>query len=299
MKEELPTMPSERQGIKSVEHGMRVVEALLSLQGPAPLKELASRAKMSSSAAHRYLVSLIRSGMVQQHAESGHYRIGPLAVRIGINALAQLDDVGEASRQLEALVHTYDIDGHVSVWGDNGPTIVRIHASSRRLLTNLRLGGVLPLLTSATGKVFAAFMPHEVTKEFIQAELARMPNKHTPEWCEALRQETLTQGFGSASNTLASGMNSVSVPVFDFQGDLRASISLVGPDYSLSDLSEALLQDLKAAGERASMRLGWNPGTQDVPEDVSNDQPKATRTASKRTTTSQATARSKKAASTR
>src|SRR5690606_31240040 len=118
MKDEHSTMPSERQGIKSVEHGMRVVEALLSLQGPAPLKELASRAKMSGSATHRYLVSLIRSGMVQQHAESGYYRIGPLAVRIGINALAQLDDVGEASRQLEALVHTYDIDGHVSVWGD-------------------------------------------------------------------------------------------------------------------------------------------------------------------------------------
>lgn len=256
------TTVAERQGIKSVEHGMRLVEALISLQGSAPLKDVASRARMSGSAAHRYLVSLIRAGLVQQHPVSGYYQIGPLAVRIGIAALAQLDDVGEASRQLEVLVHTHDIDGHVSVWGDHGPTIVRIHSSSRRLLTNLRLGGVLPLLTSATGKVFTTYMTRDVLIGFVRAELDRMQDKLGADaWIDRIRRETEARGVATAANHLAPGMKSMSAPVFDFQGDLRATISLVGPEHFLLDEPAPILSDLKAAAERASARLGWEPAS--------------------------------------
>src|SRR5258706_337867 len=76
-----------RQGIQSVENAMRVLLAIERGYGPVTLSQIAAGSGMQPSKAHRYLVSLCRSGLVSQSPRSGLYDLGPAMRRLGAEAL--------------------------------------------------------------------------------------------------------------------------------------------------------------------------------------------------------------------
>ena len=82
---------SDRQGVQSIEVGLRLVKLLAARGEPLALKDLAAGTGMAAAKAHRYLVSLIRAGLAEQEHESGRYRLGPMALDIGLAALRQVD----------------------------------------------------------------------------------------------------------------------------------------------------------------------------------------------------------------
>ena len=71
----------EQQGVQSVEIGMALLSALAAHPRPAALSQLAEAAGLAPAKAHRYLVSLIRAGMVERSADSGKYRLGEAALQ--------------------------------------------------------------------------------------------------------------------------------------------------------------------------------------------------------------------------
>ena len=83
-------MRDQRKGIQSVEHGAKLLEALINSRKALPLKTLAAAAGMSASMAHRYLTSFIRADLVEQDRLSGHYDLGTLALRQQNFELAEL-----------------------------------------------------------------------------------------------------------------------------------------------------------------------------------------------------------------
>src|SRR5262245_29841347 len=90
-----PTASQRRRGIQSVDVGFRVLAALAAEPEAAALGAIAKRAALSPSQAHRYLASLIASGMAVQNAASGRYELGPQAIQIGLAALARTDVFAE------------------------------------------------------------------------------------------------------------------------------------------------------------------------------------------------------------
>src|ERR1700760_348482 len=56
----------EQIGVRSVEGAGRLLKPLAALQGPQTLSALAAAAGLPPAKAHRYLVSLIREGFVEQ-----------------------------------------------------------------------------------------------------------------------------------------------------------------------------------------------------------------------------------------
>ncbi|MBA5844819.1 IclR family transcriptional regulator domain-containing protein, partial [Escherichia coli] len=60
----------------------------------------------------------------------------------------------------------------IAVWGNQGPTIVHWMESSHPAKASLKLGDVMPLLGSATGLLFAAYLPRSKTAAMLERELA-------------------------------------------------------------------------------------------------------------------------------
>ena len=71
-------MTKPQRGIQSVEIGLRVAKVLAESSTALQLKEIASRAGLSASKTHRYIVSLSRVGLVQQ--VDGRYDLGRAAL---------------------------------------------------------------------------------------------------------------------------------------------------------------------------------------------------------------------------
>ncbi len=56
--------------------------------------------------------------------------------------------------------------------GDQGATVVHIEPAVRAVTVVTQLGSVLPLLSSSTGLVFSAYLPHRETDELRVLETA-------------------------------------------------------------------------------------------------------------------------------
>lgn len=251
---------SDQRGIQSVEQGVKVLEALVILRQPQPLKSIANLAAMSPSMTHRYLTSFIRAELVRQDPVSGLYDLGSFALRLGMAALNRADLVQIADDEFRQLVARVDVDGHLSVWGDYGVTIIRIHNRHTPMLSDLRLGAVLPLYDSAAGRIFLAFQKQETVKQVLKTELSQMEEEKPSRQDIAKVADTVKQaGYAWIDGQVFHGIRAIAAPIFDPQGELRAAMSLVSNQASLVRFPSSILDDLLETAGRISQRLGWMP----------------------------------------
>ena len=68
--------PPERGGVNAVEVAGALLRALADTAGPSRLADLARATGMPSAKAHRYMVSLIRAGLIEQDPASSRYDRG-------------------------------------------------------------------------------------------------------------------------------------------------------------------------------------------------------------------------------
>lgn len=222
---------ADQQGIQSIEVGMALLKALAAGGRATPLKDLATAAAMVPAKAHRYLVSLMRAGMVEQDPKTGHYRLGPLALNIGLAALNRLDVMRYAGEALDDLQSATGETVLLAVWSDRGPVVVRWEDGPHPIATNVRMGSMMPLLNSSTGRVFAAFLPDERIQPLLEIEAAAAPDLAVK--FAAVRRQTRKHQIGQVDGDLLPGIAALSGPVFDRQADLIAVITVLGHRHKL------------------------------------------------------------------
>ncbi len=251
---------SEKQGVRSVEIGLRLMRHLAERPGPLALKDLAAGAGMPAAKAHRYLVSLIRSGLAEQDRDSGRYRLGPLSLELGFAALRQIDVLKLGEEVLADLRAGIDETVLLAIWGNKGPVVGRWEESSRPVATNVRAGWVMPLVNSATGRCFAAYLPEVLTAPLLEPEFALRPSERAP--YPARLEEIRARGLSRVAGDLLPGVASVAAPVFKHGGGIIAVIAALGPESAFDlDWAGPNARAVKAAAERLSQRLGHNPPT--------------------------------------
>ena len=218
--------PSQRRGIQSVETGLHILATLAACGGPVPLSSVAQRASVSPSQAHRYLSSLMATGMAKQDPSSGLYDLDAGAIRLGLAALARLDVFTRADSAFAAFARTTGRTCLVAVWGDAGAIVVRWFPGNPPVITSLAIGSVMPLLRSATGRVFFAFGDRAVMDA--EAQRARETDRaDAPVDLDALRRAVRAAGGAQVDGTLIPGLRAAAAPVFDLQGRLAMVASAI------------------------------------------------------------------------
>lgn len=264
-----PEGDKERAGIQSVEVGFALLDVLAQASGPLMLRDLASAAGMSAAKAHRYLVSFQRLHLVVQDANT-RYELGPATLRLGLATLSRMDAVKLARERLPTLMGQTGHTLALAVWGNRGPTLVHWQETPLAMPVSLRLGDVMPLLSSATGRCFAAFIAHggaaDKAQPMIEAELAlarklgRSDLPSTPAQVQAMLSETRAQGLGRVVNVLLPGISGFCAPVFDADGHLALGVVSLGSSATLdTDWSGGVAQALRAFAHQLSLDLGWSP----------------------------------------
>ena len=266
--ETTPDGDKERAGIQSVEVGFALLDVLAKAPGPLMLRDLASAAGMSAAKAHRYLVSFQRLSLVVQDLNT-RYELGPATLRLGLATLSRLDAVKLARERLPTLM---DQIGHtlaLAVWGNRGPTLVHWQEAPMAMPVSLRLGDVMPLLSSATGRCFTAFIGQggaaDKVQPMIEVELAlarklgRSDLPLTSAQVRAMNTETRAQGLGRVVNVLQPGISGFCAPVFDADGHLALGVVSLGSTATLdTDWAGPVAQALRAFSVQLSSDLGWS-----------------------------------------
>jgi DNA-binding IclR family transcriptional regulator len=247
-------------GVQSVEIGMEILVTLADRGGEETLGMLARATGMPAAKAHRYLASLIKAGFVERNL--GKYALGPQALRVGLVALGRLDVVEIVTPALYELRDKIDGTVMLALWGENGPTIVRWIESMRPVTVNVRVGSVMPLIRSATGQVFCAFLSETMTRTLLTAELATAKKQNldirTLADAHAMFSAVRENGLGHTAGAVLSGVLGLAAPIFDHNGSLAAVIACLGPVGFFDDsLDGATARALRDTANDLSRRLGY------------------------------------------
>lgn len=254
----------ERAGIQSVEVGFTLLDVLAKAAGPLMLRDLAAAAGMSAAKAHRYLVSFQRLELVAQDALSTRYDLGPAALKLGLASLSRIDAVKLARERVAGMMETIGQTIALAVWGNHGPTIVHWEESPQAVTVNLRLGDVMPLLSSATGRCFAAHVPWDAIQPMLKDEMARaqkMGRTGVPTSLaevKAMLQEVRTRGSARVVDTLLPGIVGFCAPVFDSDGHIALGIVTLGSVATFdAQWDGAIDKPLRAMAAQLSSDLGY------------------------------------------
>lgn len=232
--------------IKSIVVGGRLLKVLSEADQPVALKYLATRAQMYPSKAHRYLASFVEIGLVSQDDKTRHYSLGPLAIQLGFSALKAHRPLQFAVGIQAELREQFNETFALSVWSTQGPIVVHVDESSHAVAMTMRIGAVLPPLTTATGLVFAAHLPphrtHRVIADAVGDAGPPTASTHWPNDLTSTLNRVRQAGYAFNSGHLTPGASALAVPIFDHVGTVTAVTAAVGqkPDIDPAQRPELL-----------------------------------------------------------
>lgn len=210
--------PGERKGVQSVERAFDILRIVEAAAGPVGVAEIAQALESSPSKVHHYLVSLVRCGALRQTGR-GAYDLGETSLGLGLSALSRLDTVDRTCDAAEALRDEIGEAVFVAVWGNRGPTIIRYFEGFRPLTVEARAGLVLPIVTSATGRVFLAWGKEPQVIPLVEESDLDLDD---------LRRRTRSDGVGHVDGDLLPRIASVSAPVFSYGTELSLAMTVLG-----------------------------------------------------------------------
>jgi DNA-binding IclR family transcriptional regulator len=232
-----------KRGVNALDHALTVLKALAMLNAPATLTDIARAAGMPATRAHRYLASFIAAGLVSQPERSGRYDLGKGAMEIGLAAIARNDVVNRVADRLIDLTEATGCTAMLSIWGNQGPTVVRWERAATFIVTTLGLGTTFPLLNSATGRVFLANLPDRLTGSALDREIIARNTAGgrvidmdvSPRGLARLKEQVRAQGYAAVEGRLIPGLQAASAPVLNWQGEIECAVTLISTSQDVVD----------------------------------------------------------------
>jgi len=228
------------------------------------IADIADELGMSRSTTHRYVITLLALGYLEQGA-SRKYRLGLKVTDLGMAALNSTGLREHAHEYLEELRQRTSYTTNLAVL--DGLEILyvdRVRSFRRdqgRIDLGLAPGSRLPAYCTAMGKLLLAHLPEGEQRELI-AEMKL--TKHGPNTITSKKallselEEIREESFAVNDEELAPELHSIAAPVRNEAREVVAAVNLAAStSISLSELVDALSPHLISTADRISARLGY------------------------------------------
>jgi DNA-binding IclR family transcriptional regulator len=214
--------------------GLQILECFSGSAGELSIRSICRATALPPATVHRMLAILVEWGGVERVAR-GRYRLGlklwhlgaavPQARRLRDVALPFLEDLYEVTHEV---VHLGVRDGRSLLYVEKLSGRQSVHASSI-------VGLKLPLHATGPGKVLLAYAEPGLLEEIIAAGLDRLtPRTITdPGQLQRAMAEVRRTGVAVSRSESSLGTASVAAPIFDPDGKVVASVSVVVPEHRL------------------------------------------------------------------
>ena len=242
-------------GVQSLEVGLKVLDALITHGTPVMLKQLAETLAMHPAKVHRYVVSLVRMDYAKQLVD-GRYALGDQAWRLGLSCIQRTDTIQAAQPMIHELHQKIDCGLQISKWTSQGPLIVQWIEPNQAVSVITRVGSIMPMLNSATGRAYAAFMTEKAVQPLLEQEWLQKKSQaqavYPANWSEFLemKQGILQSGIATVSGDLLIGVNAICVPIFNIHDEVEFCIAALGAESQLPiDVENEKVKALKATAK--------------------------------------------------
>jgi len=215
--------------------GLDRVVAILDLLGASDnslsLAEICQRMELRKSTAHRALMALERTGLIER-APSNRYRLGLKLYDMGSRAVEQIDLRSRLHPYLRKLALRVGETVHLGVLHKTRIVYIdKIEPINRRVCISSRTGTSNPVYSTSMGKAILAFLPADELEQIVnQIRFASFTSKTLgtrQELIQAL-ERVRRRGYAIDDEEMEIGTRCVGAPILDPEGRAIAALSVSG-----------------------------------------------------------------------
>lgn len=231
---------SDPYQLQSLDRAVAVLELLGESEGPLSLAEVCDRMSLHKSTAHRALMVLERTGLLERTPEN-RFRLGLKLYELGSRAVEQIDlraRVHPWFRRLSAVVgetvHLGVLQKTTVVYLD------KVEPNNRRVWLDSRIGASNPVYCTAMGKAMLAFLPAEEAAEIMsRLRFTRFTHRTlcTPEALMRSLERVRRRGYAIDDEEVEAGVRCVGAPILNENGRPMAAVSISGPSSRITQQS--------------------------------------------------------------
>lgn len=215
--------------------GLDRVVAILDLLGSSDyslsLAEICQRMGLHKSTAHRALMALERTGMIER-APASRYRLGLKLYDMGSRAVEQIDLRSRVHPNLRKLALRVGETVHLGVLHKTRVVYIdKIEPINRRVCISSRTGTSNPVYSTSLGKAILAYMPvEEVAKTIAKIQFIGFTAKTltSPEELLEALERVRRRGYAVDDEEMEIGTRCVGAPILDATGHPIAAVSISG-----------------------------------------------------------------------
>ena len=224
--------------VPAVDRAFRILE-LLRVEGrEMTLMEIAKATGWHKSSVHKLLVTMNHHGILERDPLTKRYRIGITMAEYGRIALNNLDIRVTAKPFLKDLVDYSNETAVLAIL--KGTKMIMI--DKREPFLNIRvspfIGMRFPATATSNGKALLAWLPEDKVQMILQIEgLPRSTGKSivNADDYSADLAATRSRGYAVDREEFYEGVSAVAAPVFTPGGKAIATLSIVGPEFRMTD----------------------------------------------------------------
>jgi IclR family transcriptional regulator, pca regulon regulatory protein len=260
----IPSLREPRYS-QSLERGLAILSCFTPKRPVLGIADIADELGMSRSTTHRYVITLLALGYLEQGA-SRKYRLGLRVTDLGMSALNSTGLREHAHPYLEELRQRSSYTVSLAVLDGTDILYVDRARSFRRGQNgadlDLHTGSRLPTYCTAMGKLLLANLPDADQRELIASLKLAKHGPNTITGKKALKEElseVLEANFAVDDEELAKELYSIAAPVRNEAREVVAAVDIAAPAslISLEELVDALGPHLISTADRISARLGF------------------------------------------
>ncbi|NSY46420.1 IclR family transcriptional regulator (plasmid) [Rhizobium sp. NIBRBAC000502774] len=248
----------------ALEKGLDILETLSASNVALSQIEIAERIGRSVSQMYRMLTCLVSRNYVANVGES--YSITTKLFELAHNNPPTNHLLSEATPIMQELASEIEQACHLTVFSAGRQVVIAKVDSPSWVGFSIRVGALLDLLVSASGRVLLAFQDPTTRDLRIKEALRHRPQDAEIEIGKIL-ESIQDRGFESMVSMQVKGLHAISFPILDTRNRAMAALTVPYADRLEQSGSKSIADAEVALGRAAktlSERMGWREGVSNV-----------------------------------
>jgi len=231
---------SDPYQLQSLDRAVAVLELLGESDGPLGLADVCERMELHKSTAHRALMVLERTCLIERTPEN-RFRLGLKLYELGSRAIEQIDLRARVQPWFRKLSAQVGETVHLGVMQKTSIVYLdKVDPINRRVWLASRIGASNPVHCTAMGKAILAFLPPDAAADIIaHIRFTRFTPRTlcTPEALQRSLDRVRRRGYAIDDEEVECGVRCVGAPILNESGRPVAAVSVSGPSSRITQQS--------------------------------------------------------------
>lgn len=247
--------------VKSVGRALDIIQLVSQSRNGMGVTELANQMDINKSSVYRILSTLSQYGYIEKDEKNDKYKLGYTFLDIGSRLLESLDLRKEARPYLLELEQETNEVIHLVVYDQGEVVYIEKLEGNELMRMHSQVGKRAPMHCTSVGKAILAHLSVEQVDQILEEKGMPQHTSYTLVDKESLfkdLEKIRTCGYALDLEENEYGITCVAVPIFDYNGDICAAVSISGSTMRMTkERMDSLYPRMIQIGQQISSRMGF------------------------------------------